>query len=202
MTLSFRQPQPSYNQGGYGGQQTSYGGQQGYQQQQTGGYGQQQAGYNAGGFQQNRPPPQNTSNVSPEILQWFNTVDVDRSGQVSSVELKQALVNADNTAFDDDTIKMLISLFDTERNGTINVQEFAGIYGYIKQWQGIFANFDRDRSGTMDQNELQAALAVGDLIWVANFYSEVLVLSKDVYCLAIRVQSRTQNHQYALAEIR
>lgn len=54
---------------------------------------------------------------------------------------------------------MLMSLFDVDRSGTINLQEFGGVWTYIKQWQDIFRRFDRDYSGTMDEQELQSALA-------------------------------------------
>jgi len=48
---------------------------------------------------------------------------------------------------------------DVDRSGTIGFNEFAGIWKYIKDWQGVFLHFDRDRSGTIDGNELQAALS-------------------------------------------
>lgn len=63
-----------------------------------------------------------------------------------------------NAQQDIDTIRMLMSLFDVDRSGTINLQEFGGVWSYIRQWQDIFRRFDRDYSGTMDALELQNAL--------------------------------------------
>ena len=37
--------------------------------------------------------------------------------------------------------------------------EFAGLWKYISDWQGVFAHFDRDRSGSIDGHELANALA-------------------------------------------
>ncbi|KAJ6525877.1 hypothetical protein DFH09DRAFT_1416110 [Mycena vulgaris] len=86
------------------------------------------------------------------------SVDMDRSGAITAEELKQALVNGDWTPFDLDTVKLLMTIFDTDRSGTIGFSEFAGLWKYIKDWQGVFRHFDRDRSGTIDLDELQNAL--------------------------------------------
>lgn len=74
---------------------------------------------------------------------------------------------------------MLLNLFDVDRSGTIGFPEFSGLWTYIKEWQGIFRAFgrasqklklltvlssdtptrtDRDRSGSIDAQELGAAL--------------------------------------------
>jgi len=37
--------------------------------------------------------------------------------------------------------------------------EFAGLWKYITDWQGVFRHFDRDRSGSIDGGELASALA-------------------------------------------
>lgn len=39
-------------------------------------------------------------------------------------------------AFDLDTVKMLMGIFDTDRSGTIGFNEFSGLWRYIKDWQG------------------------------------------------------------------
>jgi len=49
-------------------------------------------------------------------------------------------------------------MFDTDRSGTIGFGEFAGLWKYIKDWQGVFRHFDRDQSGSIDNNELTQAL--------------------------------------------
>lgn len=47
--------------------------------------------------------------VNPEAYQWFQTVDTDRSGFINLKELKQALVNSNWSAFNDETCLMMIS---------------------------------------------------------------------------------------------
>ncbi|GAB1523437.1 EF-hand 1, calcium-binding site protein [Rhizoctonia solani] len=139
----------AYNQG-YGGQQQGYGG----QQQGYGGYGQSRGpgGWQAGPPQ--GPPP----GADPQLWTWFSSVDSDRSGAISANELQQALVNGDWSPFDLDTVKMLMSIFDTDRSGTIGFNEFSGLWRYIKDWQGVFKHFDRDNSGSIDGQELSQAM--------------------------------------------
>lgn len=49
-------------------------------------------------------------------------------------------------------------MFDRDNNGTINFQEFSGLWKYVTDWQNCFRSFDRDNSGSIDQNELKQAL--------------------------------------------
>jgi Ca2+-binding EF-hand superfamily protein len=92
------------------------------------------------------------------LWNWFITVDTDRSGHISVTELQKALINGDWSPFDLDTVKLLMSIFDTDRSGTIGFTEFSGLWRYVKDWQNVFRHFDKDRSGSIDSNELQAAL--------------------------------------------
>lgn len=39
------------------------------------------------------------------------------------------------------------------------VEEFQGLWRYIKDWQDVFRHFDRDHSGSIDGHELSAALS-------------------------------------------
>ncbi|OAV99061.1 hypothetical protein PTTG_02401 [Puccinia triticina 1-1 BBBD Race 1] len=109
----------------------------------------------SGGSFRPRPP---TVRIDPQLRQWFAAVDSDNSGNITALELQQALVNGDWTAFDLDTVKMLMNIFDTDRSGTIGFDEFAGLWKYIKDWQGVFRHFDADRSGTIAGDELRNAL--------------------------------------------
>jgi len=92
------------------------------------------------------------------LWSWFSAVDTDRSGAITVFELQKALINGDWSPFDLDTVKLLMSIFDTDRSGTIGYNEFAGLWKYIKDWQGVFKHFDKDRSGSIDGRELAAAL--------------------------------------------
>jgi len=113
-------------------------------------------GYGPGGY--GGSPPSIPAGADPQLWMWFTTLDSDRSGSITVVELEKALMNGDWTPFDLDTCKLLMSIFDVDRTGTIGFNEFAGLWKYIKDWQNVFRYFDRDRSGTIDSGELHDAL--------------------------------------------
>jgi len=96
--------------------------------------------------------------ADPQLWSWFTAVDFDHSGAISAMELQQALVNGDWSTFDLDTVKLLMSIFDTDRSGTIGFNEFVGLWQYIKDWQNIFRHFDSDHSGSIEGSELTDAL--------------------------------------------
>ncbi|XP_057291355.1 programmed cell death protein 6-like isoform X1 [Hydractinia symbiolongicarpus] len=102
---------------------------------------------------------QQQQNVDQNYL-WgiFQRVDKDRSGTITSVELQQALSNGSWTPFNPETVRLMIGMFDQDRNGNINFQEFGALWKYVTDWQNCFRNFDRDNSGSIDKNELKQAL--------------------------------------------
>lgn len=67
-------------------------------------------------------------------------------------------MNGDYTAFDPHTTKMMLRLFDTDRSGTINFDEFCGLWGFLAAWRKLFDQFDADRSGHISLEEFQRAL--------------------------------------------
>lgn len=152
--MSYPYPQ---NYGGYRPpQQTGYQ-QPGYQQP-----GHQQPGHpQQTGYQQpaqpsyNPPPP----GVDPNVHQWFLSVDADRSGRISAIELKQALIHGNWATFTEEACRMMIGMFDKERSGAIDVMGFQALWTYIQQWKAVFERYDADRSGQIEANELQRAIS-------------------------------------------
>lgn len=45
-----------------------------------------------------------------------------------------------------------------DNSGTINFNEFSGLWKYIEDWKRCFQAFDVDRSGSINQNEMSNAL--------------------------------------------
>jgi len=130
-----------------------------------GGYGQQApataggaGGYGGGFSSQHARHSEIPQGADPQLWNWFKSVDSDRSGAISATELQQALVNGDWSPFDLDTVKLLMTIFDVDRSGTIGFEEFAGLWQYVKDWQGVFRHFDEDRSGSIEGSELSNAL--------------------------------------------
>ncbi|KAI5366392.1 Putative EF-hand domain-containing protein [Septoria linicola] len=108
-----------------------------------------------------RPPtvaPPRDGNDRDALWPLFLQVDRNRTGQLEEEELSRALVNGDYTAFDPHTVKMMIRMFDTDRSGTINFEEFCGLWGFLAAWRGLFDRFDVDRSGNISLREFEDAL--------------------------------------------
>ncbi len=49
-------------------------------------------------------------------------------------------------------------MFDRDRSGTINFQEFGALWKYVNDWQTTFKSYDKDNSGSIDKHELKTAL--------------------------------------------
>ncbi|KAL1921769.1 uncharacterized protein VTP21DRAFT_10411 [Calcarisporiella thermophila] len=144
---------PPYGQTTVPPQQGNYGAYPPPQQFYGGGYPQQPYG---------RPPPpagqQPPPNVDPQLWHWFKAVDTDNSGFLTVEELQRALINGDWSPFNIETCRMMINMFDVDNSGTINYQEFAGLWRYIEEWKRCFQTFDQDGSGTINFQELKTAL--------------------------------------------
>ncbi|KAM6427913.1 peflin isoform 1-T1 [Liasis olivaceus] len=118
-------------------------------------YGAPQPGpYGAGGSGAGHVPP----GVDPEAFSWFHSVDADRSGYISTKELRQALVNSNWSAFSEDTCLMMMNMFDKSKSGRMDLYGFSALWRFIQQWRSLFQQFDRDHSGSINCNELHQAL--------------------------------------------
>ncbi|KAK1979071.1 hypothetical protein LZ30DRAFT_597725 [Colletotrichum cereale] len=110
-----------------------------------------------------RPPPSpapdaTADGADPTLLPLFRAVDKDGTGQLSERELSTALVNGDWTAFDQQTVRMMIRMFDSDRSGTIGFAEFCGLWSFLASWRTLFDRFDADRSGNISLPEFSNAL--------------------------------------------
>lgn len=128
------------------------------------------------------PPP---AGLNPQLWTWFKAVDTDGSGQLTVHELQRALVNGDWSPFNIETVRTMVNMFDkgtkecvrrrdtsnsptlgafffffstADNTGTIGFDEFTGLWNYIEEWKRCFQTFDRDGSGSVDRQELRAAL--------------------------------------------
>ncbi|XP_037651511.1 peflin [Sebastes umbrosus] len=162
-----RQPAAHYGAYGAQGQGGQYGhGQGGAPAGHYAGYGgqphggQPHGGQPHGGHYGHHAPAGNIPpGVNQEAYQWFHTVDTDHSGFINLKELKQALVNSNWSAFNDETCLMMINMFDKTRSGRMDLFGFSALWDFMQRWRALFQQYDRDRSGTISGTELHQALA-------------------------------------------
>lgn len=97
-------------------------------------------------------------NNSLKVILLYFRVDKDRSGHISADELQVALSNGTWSAFNPETVRLMIGMFDRENRGTVSFQDFGALWKYVTDWQNCFKSFDRDNSGNIDKQELKTAL--------------------------------------------
>ncbi|XP_018646550.1 programmed cell death protein, putative [Schistosoma mansoni] len=88
----------------------------------------------------------------------FRRIDKNGSGNISADELQSCLSNGLGTMFNIRTVQLMMSMFDSDMNGTISFDEFGKLFKYVNDWQNCFRQFDRDNSGSIDRQELSTAL--------------------------------------------
>jgi len=93
------------------------------------------------------------------LQQQFNTIDKDRSGQISPLEL--ASVPFEGVKFSLETCQLLIRVFDKDKSGQVGFNEFGALAKFIGSMKQAFQAYDRDRSGSIELNEVQMAVAQG-----------------------------------------
>jgi len=86
-------------------------------------------------------------------------MDKDRSGSIAANELANVAIGG--TPIGIETAGKLIRVFDVDKNGTIDFYEYAALHKFLLSMQALFQQQDRDRSGTLDANEIGSALAAG-----------------------------------------
>ncbi|XP_062517718.1 sorcin-like [Corticium candelabrum] len=131
-----------------------YGAPGGYPGAPPAGYG-QPAGYPVpGGY------PGGAPQADP-LFGYFSAVaGVD--GQIDARELQRCLtqsgISGTYQPFSLETCRIMIAMLDRDYSGKMGFSEFKELWTALSRWQQSFATYDRDRSGTVEPHELQAAL--------------------------------------------
>nr|AEE63517.1 unknown [Dendroctonus ponderosae] len=107
--------------------------------------------------------------VHPAVEKWFKAMETKVEGQISSKELQQAFEVFQGRHFSDASCKFVVRLFDLDRNGGLDIKEFESLYYYIRQWMTAFNTYDRDKSGFLDETQLDYALRQMDINFTEEF---------------------------------
>merc|ERR1711951_225711 len=72
--------------------------------------------------------------------------------------------NGNNTAFNIRTVNLMIGMFDKEKKGEINFEDFGFLWRYIVDWQSCFRNFDRSNQQAVNFDDfIQCCLVLQGL---------------------------------------
>lgn len=92
------------------------------------------------------------------MQKWFNNLDPKSNGKITAKDLQLAFETFQGKHFSDAACKFVVRLFDLDKNGGLDIQEFEQLYYHIKVWVNAFNTYDRNRTGYLDEKELDLAL--------------------------------------------
>ncbi|XP_051776058.1 calpain-3-like isoform X2 [Erpetoichthys calabaricus] len=114
-----------------------------------------------------KPAPFSAAEESEEDKQ-FRTIFQQIAGddmEITANELKNVLnrvvakhKDLKTDGFTRESCRSMIALMDTDGSGRLNLQEFYHLWNKIKQWQGIFKQYDSDHTGTINSYEMRNAV--------------------------------------------
>ncbi|XP_044761673.1 peflin-like [Coccinella septempunctata] len=108
--------------------------------------------------------------VSPQDMQkWFGDLEHKQDGKMTAKELQQAFEIFQGRYFSDSACKFVVRLFDLDQNGGLDIREFELLYYYIKQWVTAFNAYDKERTGLLDEGQLDFALKHMDIHFSPEF---------------------------------
>ena len=88
----------------------------------------------------------------------FRSIDTDKSGQITIDELRNQLRDGFEIPFNEETIILIIKIYDKNHNGTINAEEFKVLRKQLDIWRKVFNSIDTNNSGDIDKDELTQSL--------------------------------------------
>ena len=98
------------------------------------------------------------SQIDPVVQKWFDAVNKDTSGEISTDKLQCLMVGKNWGRFSGEACRMMIELHDKDGSGTIDISEFQQLLESINQWSRIFHGFDKeDLQGGLNQSEMTKA---------------------------------------------
>ncbi|XP_037097114.1 calpain-3 isoform X2 [Syngnathus acus] len=114
------------------------------------------------------PAPASVGEESEEEDQQFRTIFQEIAGddmEITANQLRKVLnrviikhKNMSTEGFSLESCRSMIALMDMDGTSRLNLQEFRHLWSKIKQWQGIFKQYNPDQSGSIDSYEMRNAV--------------------------------------------
>lgn len=125
--------------------------------------------------------------------------------QIDAHELQRCLmssgISGNYQQFSLDTCRIMIAMLNRDQDARMGFNEFKELWSVLSHWKTTFIQYDRDRSGTVEPRELQAALTSWGyqlsqtaLQIIVNRYSTNHRISFDDFvACAVRLRSLTEH---------
>ncbi|KAG8847826.1 hypothetical protein FRB96_001414 [Tulasnella sp. 330] len=147
------------------------------------------------------PPPTQLPKVPPQpdaqLRSYFHSADKDQASRIydGAITLSRQVLSHPSSWAErlptatGPTVWMLLGLFDEENSGTLDFQEFVGLWQYIVEWQKVFRWYDQNHSGTIEAPELASAIKQFGF----NLSPTLLTLLEEKYGKSAQVPSLVYN---------
>eukprot|EP00775_Hariotina_reticulata_P010919 gene10918-11074_t len=95
--------------------------------------------------------------VPAQLRKWFDAIDKDSNNELTAKEL-QAALQLGGLNFSLATVAHIIRIHDKTGSGSISFEEFGQLHEFLTNVQQSFEFFDKDRSNTLNYDEISCAL--------------------------------------------
>ncbi|KAI9128500.1 hypothetical protein K1719_001493 [Acacia pycnantha] len=104
------------------------------------------------------------------LREWFDRVDSDRSGNITALQLKRAL-SVGNLEFSLSVVQQMIRMYDFDRNGTMDFEEFVALNNFLLKVQHAFSDLERGRGFLVPEDVHEALVKIGFRLDSPAFYT-------------------------------
>ncbi|XP_072960031.1 uncharacterized protein [Typha angustifolia] len=104
------------------------------------------------------------------LREWFDRVDSNHTGNVTAPQLQSALA-VGNLNFTLSIVQQMIRMYDFDRNGTMNFEEFVALNKFLLKVQNVFSALERGRGFLQPDDVYEALIKLGFSLDSPAFYT-------------------------------
>lgn len=104
------------------------------------------------------------------LREWFNRVDSEKTGSITATQLKTTLAIG-NLEFPLSIVQQMIRMYDFDKNGTMNFQEFVALNKFLLKVQQAFADLERGRGFLVPDEVYEGLVKIGFSLDSPAFYT-------------------------------
>lgn len=108
--------------------------------------------------------------ATENLREWFNRVDSEKTGSITATQLKTTLA-VGNLEFPLSIVQQMIRMYDFDKNGTMNFQEFVALNKFLLKVQQAFADLERGRGFLVPDEVYEGLVKIGFSLDSPAFYT-------------------------------